>query len=146
MKHEKSILRSKFRLLKKIQKFVLGVLGGRKHSTGSRKWFGTTLDYLRWIRSHLRRIEKIMSETSFWSYFCNEKCLRNAFVSLWSRICSTRFSVRILALNSLVSHQTIFIMLSDKVMWSDSWISTFWERFSLVLAKHFWAPNKIRKL
>ena len=30
MKHEKSILRSKFRLLKKVQKFVLGVHGGRK--------------------------------------------------------------------------------------------------------------------
>ena len=32
----------------------------------------------------MKRIEKMMSEISFWSYFCNEKCLRNAFVSLCS--------------------------------------------------------------
>ena len=37
MKHEKSILRSKFRLLKKVQKFVLGVQGGRKTFCGVRE-------------------------------------------------------------------------------------------------------------
>ena len=37
MKHEKSILRSKFRLLKKVQNFVLGVQGGRKTFFGVRK-------------------------------------------------------------------------------------------------------------
>ena len=59
------------------------------HSLGSGKSFGTTLDHVgyKFIRNHLRKIEKMMSETSFWSYFCNEKYLRNAFVSL----CGNRF-------------------------------------------------------
>ena len=62
MKHEKSILRSKFRLLKKVQKFILRVQGGRKSLPGFREvvWnhFGPS-------RMHYKSFHK----KDFWTFF-----------------------------------------------------------------------------
>ena len=57
-KAKKAILSSKSWLLTKFRNSFWGCRVIKSYSLGSRKWFGTNLDHLGWIRNHLRRIEK----------------------------------------------------------------------------------------
>ena len=67
-----SILSSNFRFLKNFQKVVLGMWGCRKIFFDTRGCLGTNLDHLGCIRSHLKRFEKLTSETWFWADFATK--------------------------------------------------------------------------
>ena len=85
MKHEKSILRSKFRLLKKVQKFVLGMQGGRKSFFGVRVlvWNHSGPSRMHYKSFHRKTIFDFFS--TFFKHFSKDFCLFLKDLSCTSR-------------------------------------------------------------
>ena len=102
MKHEKSILRSKFRLLKKVQKFVLGVQGGRKTFPGVREvvWNHSGPSRMRYKSFHRKTIFDFFS--IFFKHFSKDFCLFLKDLSCTSRKKSIFFKNKPCMKNPLV--------------------------------------------
>ena len=85
MKHEKSILRSKFRILKKVQKFVLGVQGGRKTFFGVQKvvWNHSGPSRMHYKSFHRKKCFDFFS--IFFKHFSKQFCLLLKDLSCISR-------------------------------------------------------------
>ena len=102
MKHEKSILRSKFRILKKVQKFVLGVQGGRKTFFGVRKvvWNHSGPSRMHYKSFHRKTIFDFFS--IFVKHFSKQFCLLLKDLSCTSRKKSIFFKNKPCMKNPLV--------------------------------------------
>ena len=102
MKHEKSILRSKFRILKKVQKFVLGVQGGRKTFFGVRKvvWNHSGPSRMHYKSFHRKTIFDFFS--IFFKHFSKQFCLLLKDLSCISRKKSIFFKNKPCMKNPLV--------------------------------------------
>ena len=102
MKHEKSILRSKFRFLKKVQKFVLGVQGGRKTFFGVRKvvWNHSGPSRMHYKSFHKKTFFDFFS--IFFKHFSKQFCLLLKDLSCTSRKKSIFFKNKPCMKNPLV--------------------------------------------
>ena len=102
MKHGKPILRSKFRILKTVQKFVLGVQGGRKSFFGVREvvWNHSGPSRMHYKSFHRKIFFDFFS--IFFKHFSKQFCLLLKDLSCTSRKNSIFFKNKPCRKNPLV--------------------------------------------